>query len=73
MRPVPVSKSAETERNLDRRLRRFLRPGLALRDGTDRREPFVPFGLSSHVLRYGLDGSGGVVVIRLWHGREQRE
>ena len=38
------------------------------------RELIVPFGNSAYVLRYAhLAAAGEVVVLRMWHGREQRE
>lgn len=37
------------------------------------RQLFVPFGKSAYVLRYRIDGSRDtLVVVRVWHGREQR-
>jgi len=35
------------------------------------RELIVPFGEAAYVVRYALD-SGGIVVLRIWHGREAR-
>ena len=38
------------------------------------RELIVPFGSSAYVLRYAhLPDVDEVVVLRIWHGREQRE
>jgi len=38
------------------------------------RELVVPFGRAAYVVRYGhIVGSDEVVVLRVWHGREQRE
>lgn len=38
------------------------------------RELIVPFGSSAYVLRYvHLTNVDEVVVLRIWHGREQRE
>lgn len=38
------------------------------------RELIVPFGNSAYVLRYAhLADAEEVVVLRIWHGREQRE
>ena len=39
---------------------------------TGRRELAVPFAASAYVLRYRRDGAGSVVIIRVWHGREDR-
>ena len=36
-----------------------------------RRELVLPFGVAAYVLRYRLEGDY-VVVIRVWHGREER-
>ncbi|MCX7098967.1 MAG: type II toxin-antitoxin system RelE/ParE family toxin [Methylococcales bacterium] len=41
-------------------------------DGTNRRELFLPFGASSYVLRYLIDGQT-VVIVRVWHGLENRQ
>lgn len=45
--------------------------GRPINDGSDRRELHLPFGAGSYVLRYRLNG-GTVVIIRVWHSREQR-
>jgi plasmid stabilization system protein ParE len=45
--------------------------GRPLDDDTGRRELFLPFGAGAYVLRYKLDGDV-VVIIRVWHSREQR-
>ena len=38
------------------------------------RELIVPFGQSNYVLRYAyLAQSDEVIVLRIWHGREERE
>jgi len=47
--------------------------GRPLSDGTGRRELFLPFGAGSYVLRYRRDTTGTVVVVRVWHSRENRE
>lgn len=54
-------------------LERAPEAGRPMVDGTGRRELFLAFGSSSYVLRYRLDTSGTVVVIRVWHSRESRE
>ena len=37
------------------------------------RELVVPFGQSSYVLRYAyLANRDEIVILRIWHGREQR-
>jgi plasmid stabilization system protein ParE len=50
----------------------FQEAGYPMNDGTDRRELFLPFGASSYVLRYLIDGQT-VVIVRVWHGRENRK
>jgi plasmid stabilization system protein ParE len=50
----------------------FPEAGYPMNDGTDRRELFLPFGASSYVLRYLIDGQT-VVIVRVWHGRENRK
>jgi plasmid stabilization system protein ParE len=38
------------------------------------RELIVPFGRSAYLLRYlHLDAADEVVILRVWHGREERE
>ena len=48
------------------------RLGRPMADGTERRELFIPFGSSFYVLRYFL-ASDTVVIVRVWHGREDRK
>lgn len=46
--------------------------GKPMGDGSARRElPFV-FGSGAYVLRYMLDGTT-IVIVRVWHSRENRE
>jgi plasmid stabilization system protein ParE len=46
--------------------------GRPMDDETGRRELYLPFGSAAYVLRYKLDGDV-VVIIRVWHSREQRQ
>ncbi|HTE58428.1 MAG TPA: type II toxin-antitoxin system RelE/ParE family toxin [Verrucomicrobiae bacterium] len=48
------------------------RLGRPMADGTGRREIFIPFGAGFYVLRYFL-ADDIVVIIRVWHGRENRK
>lgn len=48
------------------------RLGRPMTDGTGRRELFIPFGSDFYVLRYFLT-SATVVIVRVWHGREDRK
>jgi toxin ParE1/3/4 len=46
--------------------------GRPLADGTGRREWPVIFAGGAYILRYRLDDAGKVVVMRVWHSREDR-
>lgn len=46
--------------------------GRPLGDDSDRREYYVPFGGSYYVLRYMLTPEDDIIVLRVWHGRENR-
>ncbi|SRR5258708_10012128 len=48
------------------------RLGRPMADRTQRRELFIPFGSGFYVLRYFLT-NGIVVIVRVWHGREDRK
>jgi toxin ParE1/3/4 len=48
------------------------RIGRPMADGTERRELFIPFGGGYYVLRYFL-ASNTVIIVRVWHGREDRK
>jgi plasmid stabilization system protein ParE len=40
----------------------------------DTRELVVPFGRSAYIVRYAiLTEANEIVILRVWHGREQRE
>jgi len=49
------------------------RIGRPLPDETKRRELFIPFGLGAYVIRYVLEDDNTVVIIRVWHSRENRQ
>lgn len=53
-------------------LKRTPRIGRPMPDDTGRRELFVAFGASAYVLRYMLTKNDSVVVIRVWHSKEDR-
>jgi plasmid stabilization system protein ParE len=48
------------------------RLGRPMADGTGRRELFIPFGSGFYMLRYFVT-SDTVVIVRVWHGREDRK
>ena len=45
--------------------------GRRMEDETERREVYVPFGAGAYVLRYRMHEET-IVVIRVWHSREER-
>ena len=48
--------------------------GTDLNDGTERRELSIPFGKSNYVLRYFIEHEyKKILVLRIWHSREDRE
>jgi plasmid stabilization system protein ParE len=53
------------------RLLAFPHPGRRMDDETERREVSVPFGAGAYVLRYRMHEET-LVVIRVWHSREER-
>lgn len=54
------------------RLQEWPESGRPLPDDTGRRDLFVPFGAGAYVLRYKLENSATIVIIRVWHSREER-
>jgi plasmid stabilization system protein ParE len=48
------------------------RIGRPMPDDGDRRELFIAFGAGAYVMRYKLEDENTVVVIRVWHSRENR-
>jgi plasmid stabilization system protein ParE len=46
--------------------------GRPMNDETGRRELVLSFGVGAFVLRYMWDKSDTVVIIRVWHSRENR-
>ena len=53
------------------RLLEFPHLGRRIDDETERREVRVPFGAGAYVLRYRMHEET-IVVIRIWHSREER-
>lgn len=54
------------------RLQKWPESGRPLPDETGRRDLFLPFGAAAYVLRYKLETPARVVIIRVWHSREER-
>jgi plasmid stabilization system protein ParE len=46
--------------------------GRPMPDDTGRRELIIPFAAGAYVLRYMLEEEDTVVIIRVWHSRENR-
>jgi plasmid stabilization system protein ParE len=46
--------------------------GRPMADGLRQRELFMSFGAGAYVLRYKLEDSETVVIVRVWHSREDR-
>jgi toxin ParE1/3/4 len=68
---LAAGRAAKAIRDGPAMLSRVPLAGKIMDDGA-RREWFVRFGASSYVLRYRIDADGRVVVIRIWHSREDR-
>lgn len=51
-------------------LRKSSNIGRPMSDETGRREWFISFGTGAYVLRYMIDNKNTVVIIRVWHSRE---
>ena len=54
------------------RLETTPRIGRPMPDETTRRELFIPFGSGAYILRYILETDDTVVVVRVWHSKENR-
>jgi plasmid stabilization system protein ParE len=48
------------------------RLGRPMPEDDDRRELFLAFGAGAYVIRYKLELEDTVVIIRIWHSRENR-
>ncbi|MFK0730647.1 MAG: type II toxin-antitoxin system RelE/ParE family toxin [Gloeotrichia echinulata IR180] len=70
--PKAASRAAEVIRGGAKTLADFPEIGKPMNDDTGRRELFLPFGTGSYVLRYRVD-VGIVVIIRVWHSKENRD
>ena len=69
--PTAAARAGRVLQDGAKLLASFPEAGSPMNDGTDRRELFLPFGASSYVLRYLIDGQT-LVIVRVWHGRENR-
>jgi plasmid stabilization system protein ParE len=55
-----------------RRLKSTPRIGRPMPDETGRRELFISFGAGAYVIRYKYSGESTVIIVRVWHSREDR-
>lgn len=53
-------------------LQQMPRLGRPMSDDTGRRELFMTYGSGAYVLRYMIDNQQAVVIIRVWHSKENR-
>lgn len=53
-------------------LRQSPQLGRPMQNSPPQRELFVAFGAGAYVLRYRLENEQTVVVVRVWHSREDR-
>ncbi len=69
--PTAANNAIRAIRTGARQLEDYPEAGRPMNDGTGRRELVMTFGAGGYVLRYMLDDQK-VVIIRVWHGRENR-
>lgn len=48
------------------------RIGRRMPDNGDRHELFIAFGAGAYVIRYKIEEKDTVIIIRIWHSRENR-
>ena len=65
-------KAADRIRSVALQLEQYPEMGQPMEDGA-RRQVFLHFGAGAYVIRYRRDNEGNVVIVRVWHSREQRE
>ena len=69
--PAAAERAIRTIEDGADRLGEWPERGRAMDDDTGRRELVVPFGAGAYVLRYRLY-QDTVVILRVWHNREER-
>ena len=70
--PDAAARAAQTLLDGAQLLRTSPALGRLMSDDSERRELFLPFGAGAYVLRYRLHEPATVVIIRVWHSRENR-
>jgi plasmid stabilization system protein ParE len=68
-----ASQCVETILKGSRLLKATLHLGRPMSDGPGSRELFMQFGAGAYVLRYRLEDTDTVVIVRVWHSREDRK
>lgn len=71
--PDGAARAAQTLLEGAQLLRNSPALGRLMPDESGRRELFLPFGAGAYVLRYQLPDPETVVIIRIWHSRENRD
>ncbi|MFZ5467963.1 MAG: type II toxin-antitoxin system RelE/ParE family toxin [Myxococcota bacterium] len=70
--PLAAADAIDCIQQAARMLERFPRSGRLLANHPPHREVFAAFGIGAYVLRYRLDDSDKVYIVRGWHSREVR-
>ncbi|MGI9028007.1 MAG: type II toxin-antitoxin system RelE/ParE family toxin [Candidatus Saccharimonadales bacterium] len=70
--PAAAARAATIILNGTKLLKTNPRIGRPMPDETDRRELFMAFGAGAYVLRYKPTENDLVIIIRIWHSRENR-
>lgn len=70
--PEAASRAARVILTGADRLQAAPHSGRPMGDDTPHRELFLPFGGGAYVLRYVLEHPDRVVIVRVWHDREDR-
>lgn len=71
--PQAAARAAQAILEAAHSLKTIPHSGRPMADDTGRRELFIPFAGGVYVLRYMLESEDVVVIIRVWHSREDRE
>lgn len=70
--PEAAARAATTILEAEDLLKSSPRLGRAMADGSRRRELLLHFGSGAYVVRYVLEEESTIVILRVWHSREQR-
>lgn len=53
-------------------LEKYPEAGRPVEDPSGFRDLFIPFGTRGYILRYRLTTNKSIIIVRVWHGREER-